>query len=396
MSAAGLLNRVRSPPPSTGAAGSDPLSVVIAHDYLNQRGGAERVVLEMADMWPAAPIYTSLYRPESTFPEFRQHDIRCSFLDRAPVDRHFRGLFPLYPLAFRRFGELDADVVLSSSSGWAHMVRASPSSFHVVYCYTPARWLWSDEYLGAGSLKYLAFRPVRAKLRRLDEAAARRADLYIAISDTIRQRIRAVYGIDAPVVAPPVSVDRFSPRLRGERLLVVSRLLAYKRVDIAVNAATQLGIGLDVVGVGPALEGLRASAGPTVQFHGELTDAAVVELMESCRALCFPGSEDFGITPVEAQAAGKPVIAFAGGGALDTVVEGVTGAFFKQPSVESFIGALARCDQIDTAPEEIALASRRFAPGAFRAKLTQEIAQGRQRHLEQTGSKPLPASTSRA
>jgi len=364
-------------------------SVVVAHDYLNQRGGAERVVLELARMWPDAPIYTALYRRHSTFPEFESHDIRCSFLDRLPIDRRFRLLLPLYPLAFDRFGELDADVVLSSSSGWAHMVRSSQSSFHAVYCYTPARWLWGEGYLGSSVLKQAAFRPARDKLRLLDLAAARRADLYIAISETIRRRIRATYGIDAPVVSPPVNVERFRARARGERLLVVSRLLAYKRVDIVVAAATKLGIGLDVVGVGPALGELRAIAGPTVRFHGSLDDAGVVQLMESCRALCFPGCEDFGITPIEAQAAGKPVIAFAGGGALDTVAEGFSGAFFERPTVESFIGALGRSDGIDTAPAEIALAVRRFAPAAFRARLSAEIERGLGRRAQERAAAVL-------
>jgi glycosyltransferase involved in cell wall biosynthesis len=271
------------------------------------------------------------------------------------------------------------------------MVRSSARSFHVVYCYTPARWLWGDEYLGASSLKQVAFRPVRTQLRSLDLAAAGRADLYIAISQTIRARIGAVYGIDAPVVSPPVSVDRFTARPRGERLLIVSRLLAYKRVDIVVSAATRLGIGLDVVGGGPALEALRAMAGPTVEFHGNLDDAGVVELMESCRALCFPGSEDFGITPVEAQAAGKPVVAFAGGGALETVAEGFSGALFEKPTAESFIEALERCDRVDTPPEEIAREARRYSPAAFRARLTEEIIAGLHRRARgQIGAARTP------
>ena len=191
-----------------------PANVAIAHDYLNQRGGAERVVLEMAEIWPEAPIYTSLYRAESTFPEFRKHDIRRSFLDRLPVDRGFRTLLPLYPLAFSSFGKLDADLVVSSSSGWAHMVRTTAASFHVVYCYTPARWLYGGEHLDA-SRGHQAVRPVIGVLRALDRRAAHRADLYIAISEAVRLRIRQRYGIEAPVVYPPVDVDRFSRALEA-------------------------------------------------------------------------------------------------------------------------------------------------------------------------------------
>ncbi len=368
------------PPKRTGGgAGLAKPSVIIAHDYLNQFGGAERVVLELARMWPGAPIYTSLYRSGSTFPEFVEHDIRASFLDRVPVDSGFRALLPLYPLAFSRFGELDADVVLSSSSAWAHMVRTTSSSFHVVYCYTPARWLWGSEYFRSSAFGRWAFRPARPSFRSLDLAAARRADLYIAISEAVRRRISDTYGIDAAVVPPPVRVNRFTPRPRGDRLLVVSRLLAYKRVEIVVEAATRLGLGLDVVGLGPALRELQAIAGPTVSFHGNLGDPEVIHLMESCRAFCFPGVEDFGITPVEAHAAGKPVVAFGGGGALETVADGHTGSFFRQPTVESFIDALRRCDEIDTPPSEIALTAQRFAPAAFRSRLAAEIDHGLQR-----------------
>jgi glycosyltransferase involved in cell wall biosynthesis len=319
-------------------------------------------------MWPEAPIYTSLYRPESTLPEFRERDIRTSWMDRLPVDGGFRNLAPLYPAAFRSLGTLEEDLVISSSSGWAHGVRTTPGSTHVVYCYAPARWLYQpDGYLGRSSRQAL-LGPWRGALRRWDRAAARRADSYIAISQNVRERIRAAYGIEADVVYPPVDVERFTPRPRGERLLVVSRLLPYKRVDLVVDAATRAGLGLDVVGVGPCLEDLRDRAGPTVTFHGRLDDAAVTDLMESCRAVCFPGAEDFGIVPVEANAAGKPVVAFAGGGALETVQDGVTGAFFDEPAVDRVLDAIRRADQIGTSGEAIADTARRFSRATFRER----------------------------
>lgn len=350
-------------------------SVAIVHDYLNQRGGAERVVLEMASIWPQAPIYTSLYRPGSTFPEFGQCDVRTSPLQRLPVDAGFRSLFPLYPTAFRSFGALTHDVVLSSSSGWAHSVRTAPSSFHAVYCYTPARWLYGADHLGA-SRRNQALKPAIGLMRRWDQAAARRADLYIAISNGVRDRIKQRYGIDAPVVYPPVNVDRFTPRERGERLLVVSRLLPYKRVDLVVDAATKAGIGLDVVGTGPALADLRRRAGPTVAFHGRLHDADITALMEGCRALCLPGHEDFGITPVEANAAGKPVVALAAGGALETLEDGVTGSFFRRQEPADVLAAIERCDAIETAPEAIATAARRFSSQAFAERLVAVLEAG--------------------
>ncbi len=343
-------------------------SVAIIHDYLNQRGGAERVVLELAAIWPDAPIYTSLYRPQSTFPELHRHDVRTSPLDHLPVDGGFRNLFPLYPAAFRALGTLSPDLAISSSSGWAHGVRTAPATFHAVYCHTPARWLYATEHLGA-SLRKRAVRPVLGVLRRWDLQAARRADLYIANSHETRRRIALRYRRDAPVVYPPVDVDRFRPSERGERLLVVSRLLPYKRVDIVVDAATRAGIGLDVVGVGPAMEHLRRRAGPTVTFHGRLEDAAVTQLMEGCRALCLPAKEDFGITPVEANAAGKPVVALAAGGALESLEDGVNGCLFVHQDADELLRAVHRCDRIDTSPHAIALLACRFSSATFRERL---------------------------
>jgi glycosyltransferase involved in cell wall biosynthesis len=349
-------------------AGGLPADVAIVHDYLNQRGGAERVVLQLAAMFPGAPVYTSLYRPDSTFPEFARLDVRTTFLDRIPVDRGFRALLPLYPAAFRSLGRIGGELLVSSSSGWAHYVRPAPGTFHAVYCYTPPRWLYGDYMPGSSAQRVLA--PFAPALRRADLRAARRADLYIAISALVRDRIWQHYGRRAPVVYPPVDVDRFTPSPRGERLLVVSRLLAYKRVDLVVDAATRAGLGLDVVGTGPAQGDLRRRAGPSVHFHGRLSDAEITDLFQSCRTFCLPGSEDFGITPIEANAAGKPVVAFAGGGALETVEEGVSGTFFAEHSVDALLDALRGAEAITSSPQRIAELARRFSPQIFRERLT--------------------------
>jgi len=352
-----------------------PTDVVLVHDYLNQRGGGERTVLEMAEVFPAAPLYASLYKPGSTFPEFGELDVRTTFLDRFGVDRRFRALFPLYPAAFRSLGTLDAELVISSSSGWAHGVRTSERAFHAVYCYTPARWLYGQEYVNA-SIGQKLLAPVGGLFRRWDFRAATRPDLYIAISDLVRRRIKERYGRDARVVYPPVDVERFTPSDRGERLLVVSRLLPYKRVDLVVDAATRLGIGLDIVGSGPTLDKLRRRAGPRVAFHGNVTDKELSTLFESCRAFCLPGLEDFGITPVEANAAGKPVIAFGAGGALETVEDGVTGAHFGEQTVEAVIAAIRRCETLSTPPELLARRAARFSRAAFRERLRSVLLTG--------------------
>lgn len=362
---------------SQRGASSAVASVAVVHDYLNQRGGAERVALEMARLWPDAPIYTSLYRPDSTFPEFAEREVFSSFLGRLPVDSGFRNLFPLYPPAFRGFGTLAQDLVVSSSAGWSHGVRTGRHTTHVVYCHTPARWLYGEAHLGPRSARQRLARPLLGAMRGWDRAAARRADRYVANSENVRGRIRATYGIDADVVYPPVDIDRFTPRPRGERLLVVSRLLPYKRVHLAVEAATRARLPLDVIGSGPSYRELAAMAGPTVRFDRRLEDAAITELMETCRALLLPGDEDFGITPVEALAAGKPVVAFGGGGALETLEDGISAAMFREPTAEALLAAIRRVDTIQTSPQRLALLARRFSPQAFREGLLAAVERAR-------------------
>jgi glycosyltransferase involved in cell wall biosynthesis len=346
-----------------------PKSIAVVHDYLNQFGGAERVALELARIWPSATIYTSLYRPDSTFPGFKAHAVCASPLDRLPVDAGFRALAPLYPLAFRSLGTLTQDVVVSSSSGWAHAVRTGPDSLHVVYCHTPARWLYrTDEHLGR-SLGPRLLAPFTGPLRGWDRSAARRADVYVANCENVRRRIGAVYGRDAVVVHPPVDVERFTPSPRGDRLLVVSRLLPYKRVDLIVRAATRAGLGLDVVGTGPSSAELRSLAGPTVKFHGRVDDGAMKQLYEGARALCVAAEEDFGISPLEANAAGKPVVAYAAGGVLETQTDGVTAAFFHELSEDSVLAAIGRADELDASPAVLAEAAGSFSSAVFRSRM---------------------------
>jgi glycosyltransferase involved in cell wall biosynthesis len=344
-------------------------SIAIVHDYLNQCGGAERVALELARTWPGSPVYTSLYRRASTFGEFAEIDVRASVLDRAPVDRGFRALAPLYPLAFRSFGTLEEAVVISSSSGWAHGVRPRPHALHVVYCHTPARWLYrGEEHLGRAFGPAL-LAPLTSPLRRWDCAAAQRASMYVANCEHVRRRILSVYGRDAAVIHPPVDVARFTPRPRGERLLVVSRLLPYKRVDLIVQAATRAGLGLDVVGTGPCLGDLREIAGSTVTFHGKVDDHALRELFEQCRALCVAATEDFGIAPVEANAAGKPVVAYSEGGVLETQEDGHSAAFFDELTEEALLDAIGRADELDTPPADLAAVAGRFSAAVFRERM---------------------------
>jgi glycosyltransferase involved in cell wall biosynthesis len=216
-----------------------------------------------------------------------------------------------------------------------------------------------------------------AVLKQWDRRAAQRADLYLANSENVRRRIRTAYGIEAEVVHPPVETERFAPRPRGDRLLVVSRLLPYKRVDLVVEAASRVGLPLDIVGTGPELDQLRAIAGPRIVFHDKADDREIVEMMESCRALVVAGTEDFGIVSVEAQAAGKPVVAFAAGGSLETVEDGVTGALFHEQRADAMIDAVKRADALTTSPNEIARRAQRFSRAAFRERLLDVIGRAR-------------------
>ncbi len=324
------------------------MRVALVQDWLNQMGGAEKTLLVMARVFPGAPIYTSIYAPSRLDKAFRSLDIRASFMQRLPfVTRRHQQYLPFYPFAMESFDLSEYDVVVSGSSAFAKGVVTRPETLHVCYCYTPMRWAWSfEDYIQrerVGKLTRLALSPFIHWLRLWDYATAARVDAFIAISPVVAARIAKYYRRDSVIIPPPVDVKRFAVSTRRENyFLIVSRLIPYKRIDLAVRACSKLGLPLRIVGSGRDEQSLRALAGPTVQFLGRLSDEQVREQLAGCRAFIFPGEEDFGIAPVEAQACGKPVIAYAGGGALSTVVEGVTGLFFRAQTVESLEDALMR------------------------------------------------------
>lgn len=313
------------------------MRVAIVHDYLTQQGGAERVVLMMRKAFPDAPIYTSLYWPDGTFPEFREADIRTALIDRVALfRRHHRLALPLYPHVFERI-EVDADVVLCSSSGWAHGVRTTGRK--LVYCYTPARWVYRpNEYLGGTApLARAALRAMRSWLERRDREAAASADRYLTLSTSVRQRIRDTYGIDADVLPPPPALrpegpSRPVPDTPSPFLLCVSRLLAYKNVDAVVRAFADLSdLHLVVTGTGPDDRRLRQLAPENVRFFGNVTDDQLRWLHAESVGLVSASHEDYGLTILEAAGFGRPVATLRDGGFLDTVVEGSTGLFFDSP-----------------------------------------------------------------
>ena len=316
-------------------------TVAIAHDYLTQRGGAERVVLAMHRAFPDAPIYTALYDPEHTYPEFRDARIITSALnDVGVLRRHHRASLPLLPMAARGM-HISEDVVLASSSGWAHGFSATGR--RLVYCHAPARWLYQAEaYLGSGhreSVRGLALLSLTPWLKRWDKRHALAADRYLANSRVVRDRMREAYGIEAPVLPAPHAMDADAPQQPVAALdgwddyhLVVSRLLPYKNVEAAVEAFRDLPERLVVVGHGPLRRSLERHLPANVRLLSNLTDAQLRWVYAHSRALVAPALEDYGLTPLEAAAYGKPTLALGAGGYLDTVVPGRTGLFFDQPT----------------------------------------------------------------
>ena len=351
----------------------------LVHDWLNQQGGAENVLVEMHGMFPSAPVYTSFYEPTLVDSAFQRLDIRRTWLERFPLWRtNHQALLPFYPLAFGTLRIPDADLVLSNCSAFCKGVRTTPGAVHVCYCLTPTRFLWMpDTYLAgerAPVWSRLLLPPLLAWARRWDRRAARRVTQFLAISTAVAERIRHFYGRSSRVVHPPVDLDRFRPTTEvDDAFLIVSRLIPYKRIDLAVRTCTELGLPLRIVGAGRAEADLRALAGPTIRFLGRLPDRDVSEEMARCRAFLFPGDEDFGITPVEAQAAGRPVVAFGSGGALDTVIDGTTGILFGEQTVASLGAALRRVQTTTFDTDALVANAGRFSRENFRRALLEAI-----------------------
>jgi len=365
------------------------VKLALVHDWLTNYAGSEHVILAMHDLWPEAPIYTSLYAPEAMPPEFGPDrlDVRTSFLQRVPgATRRWRHLLPFMPAAFESFDLSDADVVLSSSHACAKGVLTRADCCHICYCYTPIRYVWEmpHQYLAeAGGLKRRLLQPVLRCVRLWDYCAAQRVDRFIAISEAVRQRIAKHYRRDAAVIHPPVDTRLFTPaETRSDRYLVVSRLVGYKRIDLAIAACSQLGRPLDVIGVGPEEERLRRLAGPTISFLGQLSDEEVRRHYAGARGFLFCGEEDFGLTPVEAQATGCPVVAYGRGGATETVVDGDTGVLFTEQSPEAVVGAMERFEQGEWSSERCVANARRFDLSVFREKLTAFVEQAVAEHPE--------------
>lgn len=357
------------------------MKLALVHDWLNQRGGAEDVLETLVDRYPESPLYTGIYAPDLMPDAYRRWDIRTLWIDRLPgIHTHHQPYLPVYPLAW---GQLDLsayDVVLSNKSGFCHGLRHGDETIHVCYCLAPTRYVWGlDAYIereGLGKPVEWALRPLVALLKQWDYAAAQRVDHFIAISSEIQERIKTFYDRDSVVIFPPVDTSRFTPTNEvDDYFLVVSRLIPYKRIDLAVQAATRLGVRLKVGGKGRDLDRLRALAGDTVEFLGYVPDDELPGLMARCKAFIFPGLEDFGITPVQAQACGRPVIAYGGGGALDTVLPGTTGEHFTDMTVDALVSVMQQFDAAAYDPQTIRRHALQFDTQVFNAQISAYVEQ---------------------
>jgi glycosyltransferase involved in cell wall biosynthesis len=344
------------------------MKVALVHDYLNQRGGAERVFAHIARAWPDAPVYTALYNEHAVGDLVPARRVRQSYLSRIPfANRSFRALAPFYPRAFESFDFSAFDAIVSSTTAWAKGVRVPENAVHVCYINTVSRFAFAyDEYVRSGML-----RPVVNRLIRWDRIAATRPTRFVANSENVARRIQAYYGRDSDVLHCPVDIDRFTVGPGGgDYFVVASRLLRYKRIDLAIAAAAIAGVKLFVAGSGPAEHSLRQAArGTTTSVLGYISDAQLNDLLGNARAAIVPGEEDFGLVPLEAAAAGRPTIAYRGGGALETVLEGETGTFFDQPNAMSLAQVLQTFDPSRFDPQRLRSHAERFAPARFVGEL---------------------------
>ncbi len=347
--------------------------VALVHDFLLDLRGAERVFAAMCGRWPDADVFTAVYDPAGTEGRFEDRRIHTSFLQRVrPTARTFRPLLPLYPHAIESFDLRGYDVIVSSSSAWAHGVLVEPGAVHVCYCHNPFRYAWTEREATLQARTPVlrpALRLLLNRWRQWDWIAAQRVDRYVANSRVTAARVRRYFGRQSDVLYPPVEVERFAPGAVGTHYLVLAELMAHKRIDVAVKAFNRLRLPLVVVGDGPELRRLRRMAGPTVTFTGRVSDAEVARRLASCRALVVTAAEEFGIAAVEAQAAGRPVVALAEGGVRESVLPGRTGVFYADSDPDALAEAVAAFDPLGVDPAECVASARRFNRARFQHEL---------------------------
>ncbi len=374
--------------------------VALVHDFLLDLRGAERVFLQLCEMWPEADIFTAVYDESGTEGRFAARDIHTSFLQRLkPTARTFRAFLPLYPSAIESFDLSSYDLVVSSSSAWAHAVLCDERNVHVCYCYNPFRYAWNERERTLARrrdpLTRAILRSTFRRWRQWDWIAAQRTDRYVACSRATQARIHTYFGRAASVVYPPVETERFTPGAVGNHYAIVSELISHKQIQVAIDAFNQLRLPLIVVGDGPEARSLRRGAGPTIEFAGRQPDAVVAQIIERARALIVTSVEEFGIAAVEAQAAGRPVIARRDGGALETVLDGVTGCFWSGGAADLARAVLTFDDAAIDSDACVANAAR-FDVASFRRDILAEVDTAFSAPGPRNGDGALPAAGPRS
>jgi len=342
------------------------VSAALCHDWLTGMRGGERVLEILCDGFPEASIYTLLANRDVISETILKHSIETTWLQNIPgISDRYRSMLPLFPTAVKNLHPSKVDLIVSTSHCVAKSIQPQPDTRHLCYCFTPMRYAWTfyDEYFGKSPAKALVAKPLLAALRRWDKATASRVDRFVAISNHVQKRIKKFYDRDSDVVYPPVDTGRCTPSDnpgKGGFDLIVSAMVPYKRLDLAVEAYTKLGYPLKVVGVGGKSQALQKTAGNNIEFLGWQTDDDVLELYRNCRMLIFPGEEDFGIVPLEAQACGRPVVAYGVGGALETIQDGVSGIFFEEQTHGCLINAIETCASRNWDPQAIRNHAEKF------------------------------------
>lgn len=356
------------------------MKVALVYDRVNKWGGAERVLLALHELFPDAPLYTSVYDRRKA-PWSSVFSVKMSFLQEFPLAKNNHERYPLLmPLAFESFVFDAFDLVISVTSEAAKGIITKPQTKHLCYCLTPTRYLWSgyEEYFSNPLFRFLT-KPLVSYLRKWDSIAAQRPDTMIAISKEVQQRVKMYYQRDSDIIYPPVELfsaktQRKSAITRQNYFLIVSRLVPYKRIDLAIQACNALRLPLKIVGTGSEEMRLKAMAGPSVEFLGNLTDDELIRYYAHSQALLFPGLEDFGITMVEAQSFGKPVIAFRGGGALETIVEGETGLFFSPQTSDALGKVLKQFAKYQFSAQRIKKQAEKFSKEQFKKSFNTIVA----------------------
>ena len=358
-------------------AGPTARRVALVHDFLLDVRGAERVFMALCDLFPDADLFTAVYDQRGTEGRFAHRNVQASFLQKLrPTARTFRALLPLYPYAIEALDLSGYDLVVSSSSAWAHGVIPDEGATHVCYCHNPFRYAWNarEATLSArGPVTRAALSMIFQRWRQWDWIAAQRVDTYVANSETTRRRVSRYFDRDAAVVHPPVETSRFRPGPVGDAYVVLSELMPHKRIDLAVRAFNRMRLPLIVVGNGPDARRLRRLAGPTVRFTGRVADSTAADLLAQARALVVTATEEFGIAAVEAQAAGRPVIALAEGGVRETVVDGETGVFYEEASVDALCEVVNGFDVMAVDPAACMRSAERFDVTRFRAAMKRVV-----------------------